>query len=160
LKILIVHEIEWINKVLFEPHHLAELFSLQNHQIYVIDCAMPDTKNIIKGLRTRIVPNCSRIYEDANVTLVRPPSLLVKGLNRLTHFFSCKRVIKKIIEQNNIDVVLLYGAATNGIQTIKIAQQKHIPVIYRLLDISHGLVKIPIARQLAKNFEKKGIDYY
>ena len=42
MNILIIHEIDWIKKVPFEPHHLAELFSLQGNIVYVIDCQEPD----------------------------------------------------------------------------------------------------------------------
>ena len=42
MKILIIHEIDWIKKVVFEPHHLAELFSIEWHEVFVIDCAQPN----------------------------------------------------------------------------------------------------------------------
>jgi glycosyltransferase involved in cell wall biosynthesis len=49
---------------------------------------------------------------------------------------------------------LLYGSATNGKQTIQLAKEFDIPVIFRVLDVAHGFVKIPLARQLAKKYEK------
>ena len=157
MKILIIHEIDWEKKVIFEPHHLAELFSIQGHDIFIIDCAQPNSKDFIKGMHTRTLTNYSRVYENANITLIRPASFLVKGLNRITHFFSCKKIIKKIIQEEKIDSIFLYGSITNGIQTIQVAQEKNIPVIYRLLDISHGLINIPIVKQIAKKLESKVI---
>ena len=157
MNILIVHEIDWLNKVIFEPHHLAELFSMQGHQVFVIDCAEPNSKDFIKGMYTRIIPNYFRVYNDANITIIRPSSLLVKGVNRITHFLSCKKIIEKTIHEKKIDIILLYGAITNGIQTIQVAQKKNIPVIYRLLDISHGLINIPIIKHIAKRLENKVI---
>ena len=47
--ILIIHEIDWFKKVIFEPHHLAELFS-KNNKIFVIDCKEADIKNLSKML--------------------------------------------------------------------------------------------------------------
>ncbi len=155
MKILIVHEIEWIDKVYFEPHHLAEIFSIQGNKVFVVDCAAPNFRDFIKGLKTRRVSNYSKIYKDAKITLIRPPSLLIKGLNRITHFFSCKKVIEKIIKDEKIDIVLLYGSITNGIQTIQVAHKNNIPVIYRLLDISHALIRIPIISNIAKKYESK-----
>jgi len=32
--------------------------------------------------------------------------LRIKGLNRLTNFLTCKQEIKKVILENNIDIVL------------------------------------------------------
>ncbi len=46
---------------------------------------------------------------------------------------------------------------TNGVQTIKIAQERKIPVIYRVLDISHELINISGIKQVAKKLESKVI---
>jgi len=154
MNILLIHEVDWFKKVIFEPHHLAELFSLKGHNVFVIDCAAPDFKNLILGFHTRIILGCNRVYEGASITIIRPPSILLKGLNRITHFLTCENVIKKTITDNKIDIILLYGVATNGIQTIKVARQMKIPVIFRALDIAHGLIKIPLLKQLAKKYEK------
>ena len=40
MKILIVHEIDWIKKVPFEPHHLAEILSTKNNDVYVVDLSL------------------------------------------------------------------------------------------------------------------------
>lgn len=153
LNILIIHEIDWINKVIFEPHHYAELFSKNGHNVFVIDCPDTDSKNISYGLSTKTVFNYSRVYDDASITLIHPPSILIKGLNRMSHFLSVKKIIKETIIKNKIDIVFLYGSITNGIQTIQVAKELKIPVVYRLLDISHGLVRIPIIKNLAKKLE-------
>ena len=155
MNILIIHEIDWINKVIFEPHHLSELFSKSGHNVFVIDCPDTQNKNISSGLKTEIISNYSRIYDDASITLIHPSAILIKGLNRISHFLSCKKIIKQTIHKNKIDIILLYGAITNGIQTIQIAKELKIPVVYRLLDISHGLVRISIVKHLAKKYESK-----
>ncbi|MEK6947079.1 MAG: glycosyltransferase family 4 protein [Nanoarchaeota archaeon] len=154
MNILIIHEIDWIKKVPFEPQHLAELFSLKNNDVFVVYCAAPDFSQIISGLFTTITKNYSRLYDHASITLIRPRSILVKGLNRLTHFLTCKKIIKKIISENNIDIILLYGVATNGIQSIQLSNEMHIPLVFRCLDVAHELVKIPILHNLTKKYEK------
>jgi len=85
MNILIVHEIDWFKKVIFEPHHLAELFS-KNNKIFVIDCKESDVKNLSKSIRTQIIKDTHRIYDDASITVIHPPSILLKGFNRFTHF--------------------------------------------------------------------------
>lgn len=153
MNILIIHEIDWINKVIFEPHHLSELFSKNGHNVFVIDCPDAQNKNFFSGLKTKITSNYSRIYDDASITLIHPPSILIKGLTRISHFITCKKTIKQTILKNKIDIIFLYGSVTNGIQTIQIAKELKIPVIFRLLDIAHGLVRIPILKNLAKKYE-------
>mgnify|MGYP003691368401 CR=1 FL=1 len=154
MNILIIHEIDWIEKVIFEPHHLAELFSIAGNNVFVLDCPNSNIKNLFKGFQTKIFKNFHRIYDNSSITLVRPKSIRMKGLNRLTHFLSCKSEIKKIILENNIDIILLYGVATNGIQTIEIAKKMNIPVVFRVLDVAHKLVTNSILRKQAKKHEQ------
>jgi glycosyltransferase involved in cell wall biosynthesis len=153
MRILIIHEIDWVNKVPFEPHHLAEIFSLKGHEIFVIDCPEPSS-NLKDGFSVRTIKKFYRLYDNASITLIHPPSLLIKGLNRISYFLSCKKTIKQTLIENKIDVVLLYGIATNGIQTIDAAKEVGIPVLFRSLDVAHKLVKIPIVRNQVKKYEK------
>ena len=104
-------------------------------------------------MKTEEIKNYHRVYDNGSITLIRPPSISIKGLNRITYFLFCKKIIHETIIQNKIDIVLLYGTATNGIQTIDVAKKLNIPVFYRLLDVTHSLVKTPIIRQLAKKNE-------
>ena len=154
MNILIVHEIDWIKKVPFEPHHLAEIFSTKQHQVFVIDCAEPNLSDIQRGLHTNIIKDYHRLYDDASITLIRPSSLLIKGLNRLTYFLSCKKTIKKILVENSIDLIFLYGVATNGIQCIELSRELNIPIIFRALDVAHKLVRIPFLQNHTKKLEK------
>ena len=84
MKILIVHEIDWIEKVPFEPHHLSEILSTLGHEIFVMDCPEPKFSKITKRLRTSVKHDYHRLYDNASITLIRPSSISVKGLNRLT----------------------------------------------------------------------------
>ena len=154
MNILVIHEIDWIKKVIYEPHHLAELFSMKGHNVFVIDCREPDTRSLIDGFHTSTITNFNRVYKNASITLFRLPSLLIKGLNRATYFLACKKVIKKIVQENKIDIIWLYGLASNGIQSVKVAKEFNLPIIQRQLDVSHELVRVPLLKQLTKKCEK------
>ena len=86
--------------------------------------------------------------------MIRPSSILFRGLNRLTHFLTCKKIIKKTILENEIDLILLYGVATNGIQCIQLSKELNIPLVFRCIDIGHQLVDIPLLHNIAKKYEK------
>ena len=154
MNILIIHEIDWLKKVIYEPHHLAELFSMKGHNVFVIDCREPDTKSLIDGFHTSTITNFNRVYKNASITLFRLPSLLIKGLNRATYFLACQKVIKKIVKENKIDIIWLYGLASNGIQSVKVAKEFNLPIIQRQLDVSHELVRVPLLKQLTRKCEK------
>lgn len=154
MKILIVHEIDWIKKVPFEPHHLSEILSTLGHEIFVMDCPEPKFSNIRKRLQTSVKHNYHRLYDDASVTLIRPSSISVKGLNRLTQFLSFKKLLRNFLVENEVDLIFLYGVATNGIQCSQLSKELKIPIIFRSLDIAHKFVAIPVLQNLVKKFEK------
>ena len=154
MNILIIHEIDWLKKVIYEPHHLAELFSMKGHNVFVIDCREPDAKSLINGFHTSTMTNFNRVYKNASITLFRLPSLLIKGLNRATYFLACQKVIKKIVQENKIDIIWLYGLASNGMQSVKVAKEFNLPIIQRQLDVSHELVRVPLLKQLTRKCEK------
>jgi len=154
MNILFIHENDWIKKVIYEPHHLSEIFSMKGHNVFAIDCKEPDSSGLINNLKTQIINNYNKVYDDASITLVHPPSVLIKGLNRIINFLSCKEVIRDIVLKNNIDLIFLYGVATNGLQTLSVAKEFKIPVVFRELDISHQFVNIPILKQITRIIEK------
>jgi len=49
-------------------------------------------------------------------------------------------VIYTILKSRKIDIVILYSAPTNGVQTILAAKKLGIPVIFRSIDVLHKLV--------------------
>jgi glycosyltransferase involved in cell wall biosynthesis len=157
MNVLFIHEIDWVKKIIFEPHHLSEIFSMKGHNVFVIDCKEPNSSDLIKNLKTQIIKNFNKVYDDASITLIHPPSLLVKGLNRATSFLSCKKIIHDTVIQNNIDIIFLYGVPTNGLQSLDVAHDLNIPIVFRELDISHQFIKVPILKQLTKIIEKNVI---
>lgn len=126
---------------------------MQGHNVFVIDCRDENSNHFLSGFHTKEIRNYHRVYEKASITLIRPPSISIRGLNRISYYLFCKKIIRNTILKNNIQMILLYGTATNGIQTIDLSKELNIPVFYRLLDITHSLVKIPIIKQLAKKNE-------
>ena len=154
MKILIVHEVDWIKKVSYEPHHLSEILSTLGHDVFVIDCAEPEISKIKKRLKTSVIHNYHRLYDDASITLIRPSSISIKGLNRLTHSIFCKKLIKNFLVENKIDIIFLYSVATNGVQSIQLSKELNIPIIFRSLDVAHKFVSIPLLQHFVKQFEK------
>ena len=157
MNILFVHEVDWLKKVVFEIHNLAELLSLRGHQVYAID--YPDTwtrDNILDlgSLRTQETSGVSRALQGASVYLRRPGYLKLPVLSRLSAGFTHYREIERTIKEKKIDVIILYSVPTNGLQTIRLAGKFNIPVIFRSIDILHKLVHYPALRQATKIIEK------
>ncbi len=157
MNILFIHEVEWIKKVVYDIHHLAESLSLSGHNVFAIDYANRWTRNKcfdFGSLKTTEVNNISRAFPNASVSLKRPGFIKIPGISRIsasiTHYFA----IKKTIEEESIDVIILYSAPTNGLQTICLAKKYGIPVVFRSIDTLSELVPYSLLRYPTKIIEK------
>ncbi|MFC1974500.1 glycosyltransferase [Chloroflexota bacterium] len=158
MNILFVHEVDWLKKVVFDIHSLSESLSLLGHQVYAIDYESMWTKNgpwDFGSLATREYKPVARAYPGASVWLRSPGFIKVPGLSRLSAGLTEYYEIKKTIKEKNIDAIVLYGVATNGLQTIQLAKKFNIPVVFRSIDILNELVPFPPLRLITRFLEKK-----
>lgn len=157
MNILFIHEIDWLKKVVFDIHTLAESLSLRGHRVYAID--YEDTRHRNGSfepstLQTRQLDGISRAFAGSSVSLIRPGLIRITGLNRLSAAITHYLEIKKVIRQKKIDAIVLYSVPTNGMQTINIARKLNIPVIFRSIDILNQLVDYRYLRPVTKMLEK------
>lgn len=153
MNILIIHEVDWLKKVTYEIHHLSELFSLKGHNVYAIDIPDPGKLSLNKETKDN-VNNYHRIYEKSSVKLLRTPIIPIKGLNRISAYFTSYRFIKKTLKEYHIDIVLLYSIVTNAKATIKACKEFNIPIIHRTFDVVHDLIDEKYLKNIVLKFEK------
>jgi glycosyltransferase involved in cell wall biosynthesis len=157
MNILFIHEVDWLKKVVFEIHNLAEILSVRSHTVYAIDYQntwRKDTFWNFGNFKTMEVSGVSRAVVASSVSLRRPGFIKIPGISRLsagiTHYFEIRRTVK----EKKIDVIILYSVPTNGLQTICIAKKLGIPVVFRSIDMLQGLVHNPVLRFLTRCIEK------
>jgi|TARA_B110000438_G_scaffold115208_1_gene112844 glycosyltransferase involved in cell wall biosynthesis len=153
MNILIIHEVDWVKKVTFEIHHLSELFSLNGHNVFAIDVPDPGKISINNEFKQDI-ENFHRIYEKSSVKLFRTPIIPIKGLNRISAYFTSYRFIKKILQDYSIDIVLLYSIVTNAKATIKACKEVDVPIINRTFDVIHDLIDEKYLKNIVIKIEK------
>lgn len=164
MNILFVHEVDWLAKVVFDIHFLAEGISLLGHQVFVIDYEddwKRDSFFDLGRLGTAEIQGTPRAFAGALVNLRRPGFIKIPGLSRLSAVFTHRREIRQTIREKNIDAVVLYSVPTNGLQTINAARKFGIPVVFRSIDILNMLVPYPALRPVTRLLEKKvynGVD--
>lgn len=149
MNILFVHEVDWLDKVVYEPHCLAEFLSLLGHKVYVIDYEASWTRDGVfnlGSLRTREFKNISRAYPKASVCLRRPGFLKIPAISRLSASITHYQEIGKTIRERDIDVVVLYSVPTNGLQAVNISRKLGIPIVFRSIDTLHQLVSYRMLR--------------
>jgi len=154
MNILIIHEVDWIKKITYEIHHLSEFFSKSGHNVFAIDLPDPGYVSLNKS-KFNDVKNYHRLYDDASVYLFHTPIIPIKGLHRISAKLLSYRFIKKILIENNIDIVFLYSVLTNSEATLKASKELNIPVVHRTLDVIHELLREKFLRSMAYKIEKK-----
>ncbi len=157
MNVLFIHEVDWLNKVVFDIHTLAESLSLRGHKVYAIDYENTwQRKGLTElwNLKTQEIEGVSRAFNGSSVTLIRPGFLKIGGLSRISAAYTHCTAIRKTIREKKIDAVVLYSAATNGLQAIYAAHRHRVPVIFRSIDILNQLVVYPILRPFTKILEK------
>jgi glycosyltransferase involved in cell wall biosynthesis len=158
VNILFIHEVDWLNKVVFDIHTLAESLSLRGHQVYAIDYENTWKRKSffdLGTLKTREVNGVSRAFSGSSVSLRRPGFIRISGLSRLSAAFTHYREISRTIKQKKINAIILYSIPTNGLQAIRLARKFNIPVVFRSIDILNQLVTRPMLRPLTRFLEKQ-----
>ncbi|GAG95043.1 unnamed protein product, partial [marine sediment metagenome] len=98
MNILFVHEVDWLNKVVFDIHSLAESLSVSGNKVYVIDYESLWTRDgpfDFGSMKTREVDNAARAHPDAMIHLRRPGFIKIPGLSRLSAGFTHYLEIQK-----------------------------------------------------------------
>ncbi|MFC2066156.1 glycosyltransferase [Chloroflexota bacterium] len=157
MNILFIHEVDWVNKVVFDIHSLAEALSLLGHKVFAIDyeTTIRDGFLGLGSLRTKDFPGVSRAFPSASVHLRRPGTIKFPGLSRISAIFTHYREISRTLREKNIDAIVLYSVATNSLQTLHFARKFNVPVLFRSIDVSNQLVPHAMLRPITKIMEKR-----
>ena len=154
MNILVIHEVDWLKKITYEIHHLSELFSLEGHKVYAVDIPDPGNFALDKITRTNI-DNYNRVYEKSSVKILRTPIIPIKGLNRLSAYFTSYKFIKKILIEYKIDIAFVYSIVNNIKGTIRACNELNIPIIHRTFDVVHEIIVEKYMSNFVRKMEKE-----
>jgi glycosyltransferase involved in cell wall biosynthesis len=152
LKILVVHEVNYLSKVIFEMHEFPELLSVAGHEVHFLE--FPEGtgyRNVSLKSKSRWITG--RVHSSARIRLITPFTLGGSFFDRLLAPITVLPTLWKLFSKENYDVVLLYSVPTSGWQTVKIAKHFKTPVVYRALDVSH-LIRKGLTSRLVLMAEK------
>ena len=164
MRILFVHEISWLDKVTYEIHDIPELLSLRGHNVTFIDFAETDRQNSSKKFhrwKTTESSGMTRAHQGSAVDVLTPGYIATGIWGRLLNSLTFIPLFWRTVKDKRIDVVVLYGVPTNGLQTILLARILKVPVLFRAIDVSHQLRKFNFRFliRLVERFVYKGADH-
>ena len=138
MRILFIHEVNYLNKVIFEMHEFPELLALRGHDVTFLHYAeAPDEPRA--HARTRRESIAGRVHPEARLTLVTPPTFGGSALERFAAPLLSLGALRAEIRPGAYDVIVLYAVPTTGWQAVAMAKRAGIPVVFRALDVSHQI---------------------
>jgi glycosyltransferase involved in cell wall biosynthesis len=148
VRILFVHEVNYLLKVVYEIHDYPELLARRGHEVTFVDFPEGEPRHGLRrilDLRTEVRMAC-RAHEGGEVEVITPGRVLPPPADRLVASVTHLPVIRRLLAKGDIDVMVLYSAPTNGWLTLMLARHYGVPVVFRAIDISHALRKTVFAR--------------
>ena len=158
MKILVVQESDWLERNPHQQHHLMERMALRGHEIRVIDYPIDWPNDDDSGLiyHKEVHENVSKIKPGANIDVIRPGFIKIKGLNYATLFFTHKSEIEHQVEEFRPDVILALGIL-NSYNASRIAKKHGIPFVYYFIDVIYALIPEKAFQKLGQLFTEKTI---
>ncbi len=138
LKILVLHEVSYKHKVVYEYQDFAERFAARGHEVRVIDF---DDSSDGKGYCEKISRTGIGTVELESLPFVKMPLV-----NYLTARANFSRRLEELLRAKAVDVIFLYSVAINGTEAVRLAKKYGVPVVYRILDVYHKLRQDPWIR--------------
>jgi glycosyltransferase involved in cell wall biosynthesis len=146
LKILVVHEVDYLEKVIYEIHEFPEMLASAGHEVTFFQFQEGADRSKKNKFREREISG--RVYSDARIKLVGPHQFGIPAVDRLWATLSSWPALYKVFREGRFDVVLNFAVPTYGLQVLAIAKSFGVPVVHRALDVSHeireSIYRLPI----------------
>jgi glycosyltransferase involved in cell wall biosynthesis len=138
MKILFVHEVDYLSKVVFEMQEFPEKLAAKGHEVHFLD--FPENQPLRRPrfrMKRRLISG--RTDSTVQLTLHSMPRYLPYPLDRLYAAITSYFLLRKLLRRLQPDCVVIYGVPTNGWQAIRACREMGIPSVYRAIDVSHEL---------------------
>ena len=143
MKLLIVHEVNYLEKIIYEFQILPEILSMLGHEVTIIDYNDSWKTSVNgngQGLKTRVHEAVHRAYPQASVSVRRPGMIHLPVLSRVSGAVTSGLEVHRFLRDHPVDALLLYGLPTVGVQSLLAARKHNVPVVFRSIDVLHRLV--------------------
>ena len=136
MRILFIHEVNYLSKPIFEMHEIPEGLAQRGHEVIFVDFpegeAWPRSGRVRSGTRVS-----GRVLPEQRIKLLRflngPGGMVGRILTALTF----RQWFRRVLSKYSPDVVVTYSVPTSGWQAVQECSRAGIPIVYRALDVSH-----------------------
>ena len=138
MNILVIHEVSYDSKVVYEYQDFAERLAGRGHSVFVIDfdetgeCIGPPRSVSRTGVGT--------------VRVFSTPCVNKPILRFLTGRLLYPNFLRDFIREHAISAIWMYSVFVNGEKTIEVAKSEGVPVIFRALDVYHQVRQNPLIK--------------
>lgn len=131
MKIIIIHEVSYLDKPVYEYQDFAERLAARGHVVTVID--------FCEARRSCLSNRKVSRTGQGEIQLISLPNNGLPVLKYLIAKLQFPWLLRGIIKAQGADAVLLYSVFVNGTEAVSVCRKLGIPVIYRVLDAYHRL---------------------
>lgn len=146
MKILVVHEVSYLRKPVYEYQDFPERLSSQGHEVTVVDFDQNDDGKPVDQIVSRTGL--------AEIRLRRPGFSAIPLWKYISALVSYKLFIQKLVRSEKFDAILVYSIFINGWTTIRTANQSNTSSAFRALDAYHLLHTNRLAQKILLLGEK------
>ncbi len=160
MRVLFVHEVNYLTKPRFEIHDLPEALALRGHTVGFLHFPEGFTRDQIRGLGW-IKEISGRTVPSSVIKLLTPQYFSGSLFSRLLTALIFPKVAHRAIRDFQPDIVVCYSVPTSGWQTLRVCKKLGVPFVFRALDVSHKIRKTVIepAIMLAEKYIYKNADW-
>ncbi len=137
MKILVVHEVDYLEKVIYEIHEFPEMLAAAGHDVTFFQFQEGADRKKKNRFRERTISG--RVYPESKIKLAGPHQFGIPAIDRLWATLSCLPALFSLFSKTKFDVVLNFAVPTYGLQILAIAKLFGVPVVHRALDASHEI---------------------
>jgi glycosyltransferase involved in cell wall biosynthesis len=145
VRILFLHEVNYLEKPIFEMHEFPEHLAALGHDVGFVQFPEGLSLERVRSFGwNSMIPG--RVLPNQNLTLYTPQNAAGNLLGRLKTALTFKRTFSAAIKDFSPDVVVSFSVPTSGWQALAVCRKLRIPFVFRALDVSHLIRKSVFSR--------------
>lgn len=140
MRILFIHEVNYLTKPIFEMHEFPEHLAKRGHKVAFLHfpegLSLEEVRKI--GFRRKV---SGRALATAQISLFTAQNTSGSALGRLATAMTAGKTIREVCEDFRPEVIINYSVPTSGWQAVRLAKKLGIPFVFRSIDVSHKIRK-------------------